>query len=67
MQRKIAGDSPYSCRVFQRIGLGPRRISRNARHARHGCPFETFGLSIAEAMSCGFAGFVSDDGGANER
>ena len=32
----------------------------------HGCPFETFGLSIAEAMSCGLPCVVPDDGGANE-
>ena len=32
----------------------------------HGCPFETFGLSIAEAMSCGLPTVVPDDGGAAE-
>ena len=32
----------------------------------HGCPFETFGLSIAEAMSCGLPAVVPDDGGASE-
>lgn len=32
----------------------------------HGCPFETFGLSIAEAMSCGLPAIVPDDGGAAE-
>ena len=32
----------------------------------HGCPFETFGLSIAEAMSCGLPAVVPDDGGAAE-
>lgn len=32
----------------------------------HGCPFETFGLSIAEAMSCGLPTVVPDEGGAAE-
>jgi alpha-1,6-mannosyltransferase len=32
----------------------------------HGCPFETFGLSIAEAMSCGLPAVVPDEGGAAE-
>jgi alpha-1,6-mannosyltransferase len=32
----------------------------------HGCPFETFGLSIAEAMSCGLPTVVPDAGGAFE-
>ena len=38
----------------------------NADALVHGCPFETFGLSIAEAMSCGLPCVVPDDGGANE-
>jgi alpha-1,6-mannosyltransferase len=32
----------------------------------HACPFETFGLSIAEALSCGLPVVVPDDGGAAE-
>lgn len=32
----------------------------------HGCPFETFGLSVAEAMSCGLPAVVPDEGGAAE-
>lgn len=32
----------------------------------HACPFETFGLSIAEAMSCGLPCVVPDEGGAAE-
>jgi alpha-1,6-mannosyltransferase len=32
----------------------------------HACPFETFGLSIAEAMSCGLPVVVPDSGGAAE-
>ena len=32
----------------------------------HGCPFETFGLSIAEAKACGLPAVVPDEGGAYE-
>lgn len=32
----------------------------------HGCPWETFGLSIAEAMSAGLPVVVPDEGGASE-
>lgn len=32
----------------------------------HGCPCETFGLSIAEALSCGLPVVVPDAGGAGE-
>jgi alpha-1,6-mannosyltransferase len=32
----------------------------------HGCPFETFGLSIAEALACGLPVVVPDEGGAAE-
>jgi alpha-1,6-mannosyltransferase len=32
----------------------------------HGCPYETFGLSIAEALACGLPAVVPDEGGAAE-
>jgi alpha-1,6-mannosyltransferase len=32
----------------------------------HSCPYETFGLSVAEAMSCGVPVVVPDQGGARE-
>jgi alpha-1,6-mannosyltransferase len=33
----------------------------------HGCPYETFGISIAEAVSCGLPVVVPDQGGAAEQ
>lgn len=32
----------------------------------HGCPHETFGLSVAEALACGLAAVVPVEGGAGE-
>jgi len=32
----------------------------------HGCPFETFGLSVAQAIACGVPVVVPDQGGAAE-
>ena len=42
------------------------RMLASADALMHGCPFETFGLSIAEAMSCGLPTVVPDEGGAAE-
>ena len=42
------------------------RMLASADVLMHGCPFETFGLSIAEAMSCGLPAVVPDEGGASE-
>lgn len=42
------------------------RMLASADVLMHGCPFETFGLSIAEAMSCGLPTVVPDEGGASE-
>ncbi len=42
------------------------RMLGSADLLMHGCPFETFGLSIAEAMSCGLPTVVPDEGGASE-
>jgi alpha-1,6-mannosyltransferase len=33
----------------------------------HGCPYETYGLGIAEAVACGVPVVVPDRGGAAER
>lgn len=33
----------------------------------HGCPFETFGLGVAEALACGLPAVLPDEGGAAEQ
>ena len=50
--------------VKDRVALA--RMLASADLLVHGCPFETFGLSIAEAMSCGLPTVVPDEGGASE-
>jgi len=51
---------------FTRDRVALARALASADVLVHGCPFETFGLSIAEAMSTGLAAVVPDDGGAAE-
>jgi len=75
----LFGDGPERQRMQERAGDAPVFLPgfskdrgelathlANADMLVHGCPFETFGLSIAEAMSCGLPAVVPDDGGANE-
>lgn len=51
---------------FSKDRAGLARNLASADALLHACPFETFGLSIAEAMSCGLPAVVPDDGGAAE-
>ena len=76
----LIGDGPERARMTERAA-GSRdivmpgfvkgrealaRMLASADALMHGCPFETFGLSIAEAMSCGLPTVVPDEGGAAE-
>jgi alpha-1,6-mannosyltransferase len=61
---KFAGDVVFPGFTKDRAALA--RSLASADVLVHGCPFETFGLSIAEAMSCGLPAVVPDDGGAAE-
>ncbi len=62
--RPLAGDVVFPGFTKDRAALARSLASADA--LVHGCPFETFGLSIAEAMSCGLPAVVPDDGGAAE-
>lgn len=76
----MIGDGPEKARMQQRTRGCPEvaypgfvkdrealaRALASADALVHGCPFETFGLSIAEAMSCGLPAVVPDEGGAAE-
>jgi len=76
----LIGDGPERARMTARAAGSPdivmpgfvkgrealARMLASADALVHGCPFETFGLSIAEAMSCGLPTVVPDEGGASE-
>ena len=76
----LIGDGPERARMTARAAGCPdivmpgfvkgrealARMLASADALVHGCPFETFGLSIAEAMSCGLPTVVPDEGGAAE-
>jgi alpha-1,6-mannosyltransferase len=76
----LIGDGPERGRMTERAAGSPdivmpgfvkgrealARMLASADALVHGCPFETFGLSIAEAMSCGLPTVVPDEGGASE-
>jgi alpha-1,6-mannosyltransferase len=63
-ERAFAADIVFPGFTKDRVGLARKLASADV--LVHGCPFETFGLSIAEAMSCGLPAVVPDDGGAAE-
>lgn len=60
----FSGDVVFPGFTKDREGLARSLASADA--FLHGCPFETFGLSIAEAMSCGLPPVVPNDGAAAE-
>ena len=76
----VYGDGPERQHLEQRWGGHPavrfmgfepdaRKIAAALASADafvHGCPFETFGLSVAQAISCGSPVVVPDRGGAAE-
>ena len=73
------GDGPERARLERRAGPGVRFFGFEQDRAAlaaalavadalvHGCPHETFGATIAEAVACGAGIVVPDDGGAAEQ
>jgi alpha-1,6-mannosyltransferase len=78
----VLGDGPERARLEARAAAQPHgsfgfagfvkgrtelaALLASADGLVHGCPWETFGLSIAEAMSAGLPVVVPDQGGASE-
>ena len=58
------GDVAFRGFVTDREGLA--RALASADLLLHGCPFETFGLGVAEAVAAGCPVVVPDEGGAAE-
>lgn len=66
MKERAKGCSDVAFPGFMKDRAALARALASADALVHGCPFETFGLSIAEAMSCGLPCVVPDEGGAAE-
>jgi len=66
MQARAAGTPDIAMPGFVKDRARLARLLASADALVHGCPFETFGLSIAEAMSTGLPAVVPDEGGAFE-
>jgi alpha-1,6-mannosyltransferase len=74
----LFGDGPERVRLERRAPPGVRFVGFETDRARlaaslasadvlvHGCPRETFGLVVAEAVACGLPVVVPDGGGALE-
>ena len=74
----LFGDGPEKARLERRAGPGvrfagferdPNRLAAAVASADalvHGCPSETFGLAVAEAVACATPVVVPDAGGASE-
>ncbi len=74
----LFGDGPERQRLERRAPSGVRFLGFEKDRSRlgralasadllvHGCPYETFGLGVAEAVACGLPVVVPDAGGAAE-
>ncbi|HEY3592318.1 MAG TPA: glycosyltransferase [Polyangiaceae bacterium] len=66
LEQQVSGRDDVAFMGFER---DPRKIATALASADafvHGCPFETFGLSVAQAIACGLPIVVPDRGGAAE-
>jgi alpha-1,6-mannosyltransferase len=74
----VFGDGPERARLEKRAPPGTRFVGFETDRTKlarafaaadvlvHGCPYETFGLGVAEAIACGCPVVVPDRGGASE-
>jgi len=67
MKARVAGRDDVLFFGFERDRQRLASVLASADLLVHGCPFETFGLGIAEAVSCGLPIVVPDQGGAAEQ
>ena len=63
---KVAGRDDVRFFGFEKDRAALASALASADVLVHGCPYETFGLGVAEAMSCGLPVVVPDQGGACE-
>ena len=66
MVARVAGRTDVVFAGFERDREKLARALASADVLMHGCPFETFGLGVAEALCAGLPVVVPDEGGAAE-
>lgn len=76
----VIGDGPERAKLEKRVEDLPQvrfsgfekdrsalaRTLRESALLLHACPYETFGLGVAEALACGLPAVLPDEGGAAE-
>jgi alpha-1,6-mannosyltransferase len=67
MQAQVSGRDDVRFLGFERDRERLAQVLASADALVHGCPFETFGLGVAEAVACGLPLVVPDQGGAFEQ
>jgi alpha-1,6-mannosyltransferase len=66
MQARVAGRDDVRFVGFEKDRARLASAFASADVFAHSCPYETFGLSVAEATACGAPVVVPDQGGASE-
>ena len=66
LEARVAGRRDVRFLGFEKSRAALATALASADALVHGCPYETFGLGVAEAMSCGLPVVVPDEGGASE-
>jgi alpha-1,6-mannosyltransferase len=66
MSAHVSGRDDVMLAGFERSREALAADLASADVLAHGCPYETFGLGVAEALSCGLPAVVPDEGGAAE-
>jgi alpha-1,6-mannosyltransferase len=66
MQAIVSGREDVMLAGFERSREALAADVASADLLVHGCPYETFGLGVAEALACGVPAVVPDEGGAAE-
>jgi alpha-1,6-mannosyltransferase len=67
MEAQVRGRDDVRFLGFEKDRHALARVLASADALVHGCPFETFGLGVAEAVACGLPLVVPDEGGAFEQ
>ncbi len=67
MEAQVRGRDDVRFLGFEKDRHALAQVLASADALVHGCPFETFGLGVAEAVACGLPLVVPNEGGAFEQ